>query len=977
MSIRLQLILQFLRETCEMFYWVLWCPSKLQQRINKWSPRSEKEGQRANTTFYDILLYSFDLRFFCQFFLLILLLSLPLFPALKSIQGVILVVSNFLVAYGLAVLFLPGSIVFSLLTSIIYVHNSAQIEAAFELTWQAAITAIGPMLSQFDFGQAAMGGSIWLGIMSSIVEKLLQQQQVERARTVFVLGSIFIAIGVSGFTRNTAIVCLTALGTGFISIILRKNLNSSNNQAISECCAALLISFSVLLCAACSTIATLSIIRYTDSVFAISSIVTFMLSSIVSMNIALAIIYGLSSNTPILSILESNAASRLVAFSLVTILGSIISTVIAVNVAIVVVHTSSLPIISFLVCTWAVSLCFASHQSYWSAAIIAITLVGLCFERLGLTALTVIPVALLSYYHIFPDYLLFATSSLSALQSRFLPWISSPLKVLRRLPPYTSEYLWLSLPNHDRLLVTAFQKDPTETLVIFQGIQSQPLPGFQSTIKKALPQIVADQFSLIRDRASLTQTATSEHPILPFLIPRFYSPESESAPFLNPELETLVPRLHTIANDVSKALEASISALRERGLENILAKLNTLSGQLPGLGLKQSQIQRWQLVLERWHTVIELEIAEQQKLSQGELLNPFQFGNPLRRDRPDLFKGRTKFSEQILRLVLDRNRPTLVLHGARRSGKSSFLLNLPRLLPSDLIPIYLDLQRQGTTNSDADFLYSLAKAIYDDCRAQGIRLPTLPERPTFYQNSYPLLEDWLDDAFKNFSDRRILLNLDEFEKIGEAIAQGRITLRLFDELRSLIQHSNQLAFLFSGVQTLDELGPNWSSYFISIVPIEMSYLEPHEAEQLLTNPDPEFELGYAPGIVEEILTLTHCQPYLLQLIGWTLVNQANLRQVRVVDRSLLQTAIQDSFTQGEPYFTNLWTEFTGTTLSERAAGQAALIEIAYNQPIPNPNDSATQAALTRLHRYHILKNNAFEVPLVEQWVRDRAILTEL
>ncbi len=40
------------------------------------------------------------------------------------------------------------------------------------------------------------------------------------------------------------------------------------------------------------------------------------------------------------------------------------------------------------------------------------------------------------------------------------------------------------------------------------------------------------------------------------------------------------------------------------------------------------------LEIERWQHILELEIAEQQKTSQGELLNPFQFGNPV---YPDLY----------------------------------------------------------------------------------------------------------------------------------------------------------------------------------------------------------------------------------------------------------------------------------------------------------------------------------------------------
>lgn len=230
-------------------------------------------------------------------------------------------------------------------------------------------------------------------------------------------------------------------------------------------------------------------------------------------------------------------------------------------------------------------------------------------------------------------------------------------------------------------------------------------------------------------------------------------------------------------------------------------------------------------------------------------------------------------------------------------------------------------------------------------------------------------------------DRRLLLNLDEFEKIGSAIKDNRMSDRLFDQLRSMIQHYDRLGFLFSGVQTLEELGPRWSNYFISVVPMEMHYLEPHEAEDLLTNPDPEFTLRYEDGIVAEILRLTRCQPYLLQLIGSALVDRANRQHTQLANTALLQAAIQDAFTNGEPYFTNIWTEFTGNNENpaEVTAGQQFLKALAQGHS-PLAIDEITIAAHRRLRRYHVIERiegdiDKIEIPLFEQWVRERSIET--
>ncbi len=608
---------------------------------------------------------------------------------------------------------------------------------------------------------------------------------------------------------------------------------------------------------------------------------------------------------------------------------------------------------------------------------------------------------IIGHFRLIPDYLVMAIISTKLLRiSRFSRLYSQPLQLLQLLPPYTNDLLWLPLPNHDRILAAAFCTNTSAALTIFREIQASQLPGLKSTIKQALPLIVADQLEAVSSISEIVVIATREHLLLPLLLPTFYQSENEqekqpqqqtNETFIEQVIERLtsvfpyttdisivLPRLQAVAKDVDAALQAGSAALRERGLERILNNISLLQAQLPGLGLKTSAIKRWQPVIERWQRVIQIELEQEQKQSEGELLNPFQYGNPLRGDHDHLFKGRQAFADNIVRLVLDRNRPTLVLHGPRRFGKSSFLLNLPRLLPSDMLPIYLDMQSAAVTTNEAAFCQGLVRAISKDSRSQGVELPAIPQRKEFLDTPYIALEDWLEQAVPKLGDRRLLLNLDEFEKIGNAINEGRMSLNLFNELRHLIQHYDQLGFLFSGVQTLDELGPNWSSYFISVVPIEMLYLEPHEAEDLLVNPDPEFTLRYDTGIVEDILTLTRCQPYLLQLIGSSLVKLANENHTQLVTSDLLQASIPEAFTNGQPYFTNVWTEFTGTSPTEVKAGQELLLALAQgHQPSSVASDETAQAARQRLLRYHVIEHingsDRFEVPLIERWVRERSI----
>jgi hypothetical protein len=192
--------------------------------------------------------------------------------------------------------------------------------------------------------------------------------------------------------------------------------------------------------------------------------------------------------------------------------------------------------------------------------------------------------------------------------------------------------------------------------------------------------------------------------------------------------------------------------------------------------------------------------------------------------------------------------------------------------------------------------------------------------------------------------------------------------QVFDELRYLIQHQTQLALLFVGVQTLDELGPAWSSYFINVKPLTIGYLNPGEAEELIRRPDTgmDFKLVYDDGVVNEIMRQTRCHPYLLQLVCSAVVEESNVRQTLQVDTALLDVALTRALEQGEPYFHNIWHEMAGPD------GQPFL------RKIVDAGASLSfqfHPALDRLVRRRIIfrSNGEYqvEVPLVQRWLQER------
>jgi hypothetical protein len=408
---------------------------------------------------------------------------------------------------------------------------------------------------------------------------------------------------------------------------------------------------------------------------------------------------------------------------------------------------------------------------------------------------------------------------------------------------------------------------------------------------------------------------------------------------------------------------------RRLTLRQVVEQLDVLTDRVQKMS--RLAVERWQPVLDHWHKVILMELLTLSAGPASASENPYQPGNPLQQNRSGLFKGRAELRESVVHALLERNRPTLVLHGPRRMGKTSFLLQLPALPPPQTIPVFIDLQRPTVTQDLTAFFYHLARSIRQDIRPYHIKVE-LPSRDQFGQQPLQVFEDWLDETLLPLlQERNLLLTFDEFEKLGEALRLGRIEMALLDELRHLIQHQTKLAFLFAGVQTMEELGPNWSSYFINVKSLAIDYFRPEEAQELITAPDPaaNFTLTYEPVVVDELMAMTCGHPYLIQLVCSAVVEEANAAGVTLVTEMLLAQAVLRALGQGEPYFRNVWDEMVGP------AGQALVRQLAAVEGAL-AGAGVEPTVLSRMVKQRVLcqRNGGYEieVPLVRRWVNELA-----
>lgn len=324
-------------------------------------------------------------------------------------------------------------------------------------------------------------------------------------------------------------------------------------------------------------------------------------------------------------------------------------------------------------------------------------------------------------------------------------------------------------------------------------------------------------------------------------------------------------------------------------------------------------------IITRWRNAIRY---QQEKLEQGgegvgQIINPYNPGIPLK-PQDTLFVGRRDVVRQLSESLSKPNRPTFLLNGERRMGKSSTLRQLPHLLGASYIPVLYDLQVRSTSSSIEALLTKIAEEIYKTASLRGIRVKRLKHghlHDALQKNEaaiYQPFDEWLDMVERVLQHEKItlLLLFDEFEKLEEARKAGYLDLNLLlDWFRNTIQNRSHVALLFSGVNTFGEMDENWASYFVNAKTFRVSFLKPAEARDLITKPVPSFpsQQLFATDIVEEIIHVTGCHPFLVQAVCSELIDNLNHENREHVEMPDVANAVTDVLENwGDTYFRDLW-----------------------------------------------------------------------
>lgn len=298
------------------------------------------------------------------------------------------------------------------------------------------------------------------------------------------------------------------------------------------------------------------------------------------------------------------------------------------------------------------------------------------------------------------------------------------------------------------------------------------------------------------------------------------------------------------------------------------------------------------------------------------IVNPYLPGTPLRSNsslfygREELFDFITENAGQIAR------RNVLILVGQRRTGKTSLLLRLDRHLPAQLMPIYIDCQSLGVMPGMPALFHDLAWHIADGLALRGYDVE-VPDAACWREDPTRLFRhDFLPAVRRQLpSETILLLVFDEFEAFENLVNDGILPPTLFTYMRHLMQHGDDLSFVFVGTRRLEEMTSDyWSVLFNIALYRQIGFLSKKAARRLITEPVAPHIL-YDDLALDKIWRVTAGHPYFLQLVCYTLIKRANGKKTGYVTISDVNAALEEMLRLGEVHFAYLWQR---STYTERA-----------------------------------------------------------
>lgn len=307
--------------------------------------------------------------------------------------------------------------------------------------------------------------------------------------------------------------------------------------------------------------------------------------------------------------------------------------------------------------------------------------------------------------------------------------------------------------------------------------------------------------------------------------------------------------------------------------------------------------------------------------------SPYNAGSPVKNEA--MLFGRDPILRLVQRQLAAKDRPNVVLlEGNRRTGKTSILKRLEKgdLLP-EWIVVYCSFQEAEGSEvvglRTSEIWRLLAKNIGLALLREGYEPPIPgddagdPAKPVkvrfthscreAFKSDHPfeIFEEFLQECLDMVAPKRLVLMLDEFDKLQDGIISTVTSPQVPENLRYLIHDYPAFGAILTGSRRLKTLREEyWSALFGLGHQVSVSSLPHGDAIDLVVKPVVG-QLDYHPDAAEEIVRATDAQPFLIQGICNRIYDAAAESGRRRINLHTVKEAI-DTFVAGSEHFRHSW-----------------------------------------------------------------------
>jgi hypothetical protein len=256
-------------------------------------------------------------------------------------------------------------------------------------------------------------------------------------------------------------------------------------------------------------------------------------------------------------------------------------------------------------------------------------------------------------------------------------------------------------------------------------------------------------------------------------------------------------------------------------------------------------------------------------------------------DRRDVFHGRDREQKRIANSLSGNvQSEVLFLNGPRRVGKTSILNSLKWALPELGLKelICVDLGEEIPSNT-GEYLQAIAaevvKAVNKHLNVNEYLKPPAPEE--FKSEPIAAFKRFCETAQKQLAPRRVLIMVDETQRLAQAVKTGRLDDNVLSLFSTLMSRNTGIMFIFTASVLFRDVkdlssNPIWGR----LVPFAVGFLNADAVSQVLEAGVAPFPVKFTREAINRVWQMTEGHPWIVQAIGKRIVNDVLNPQRRLV-----------------------------------------------------------------------------------------------